>query len=49
MGLVHERIVKSARANPKLGHTTKEEFIKDAVRFKLTCSSEEKSPSHSKM
>ena len=37
------------KENARLGYATKEEFIKDAVRSKLTCLSEEKPPSHSKI
>lgn len=35
--------------NAHLGYATKEEFIQDAVRFKLMCLSEEKLTKHSKI
>jgi hypothetical protein len=44
-----EEVESFIKENPKLGYTAKEEFTKDAVRFKLTCSSEEKPSGHSKM
>jgi hypothetical protein len=44
-----EEVEGFIKENAKLGYTTKEEFIRDAVRFELTCSSEEKPPGHSKM
>ena len=34
-----ERLIE---ASPQLGYTTKEEFIQDAIRSKITSSSEEK-------
>lgn len=37
------------KTNAKLGYATKEEFIQDAVRLKLTCPSEEKTSSNPKM
>jgi len=35
--------------NARLGYATKEEFIQDAVRFRLTCPSEDKTSSDPKM
>ena len=44
-----DQVESFIKDNVPLGYTTKEEFIQDAVRFKLTCSSEEKPLSHSKI